>query len=235
MPRVKLYLPYDRVVARRHQAAEVFLLELHGAVDLRPDVHLQPHEYATIRVSAFSDVRGTRFMGRAPIGKQQHRRDFPTTLGLVHRLVRELVLGGMIIGRIKEFHQKRGVRQFVKFGIVGASGFIVNLIVFTLLQHFTPKAYRAARYSLLFSISFLSGGISNYFLNRIWTFRAGGDMLVQGVQFLTVSCIALIVGLIVSHFSEPILGVGHRTWLLATVSGIIVNFFVNKYWTFRSA
>ena len=136
---------------------------------------------------------------------------------------------------IEEFIRHRGVRQFVKFGIVGASGFAVNLIVFTLLQHYTLKAERAARYSLLFSLSFLSGGVSNYFLNRAWTFRATGDALVQGMQFLTVSAIALVVGLIVSHFTEPFLGAGHRTWLLATVSGIVVNFFVNKYWTFRSA
>jgi putative flippase GtrA len=136
---------------------------------------------------------------------------------------------------LEAFLRNRGVRQFVKFGIVGASGFIVNLIVFTWLQQTVPKAERAARYSILFSIAFLSGGVSNYFLNRIWTFRATGDTLVQGMQFLTVSCIALIVGLIVSHFAQPFLGTGHRTWFLATFSGIVVNFFVNKYWTFRTA
>ena len=136
---------------------------------------------------------------------------------------------------MNEFMRRRGVRQFVKFGIVGASGFVVNLLVFTLLQHYTPKAERASRYSLLFSVSFLSGGISNYFLNRAWTFRSTGDALVQGVQFLTVSAIALVVGLICSHFMEPFLGAGHRTWLLATIAGIVVNFFANKYWTFRTA
>jgi len=35
--------------------------------------------------------------------------------------------------------QKRGVRQFLKFGVVGASGFIVNLIIFTLLQRVVPN------------------------------------------------------------------------------------------------
>lgn len=135
---------------------------------------------------------------------------------------------------VEEVARHRGLRQFVKFGIVGASGFAVNLIVFTILQHYTLKSQRAARYSMLFSVSFLSGGVSNYFLNRIWTFRATGHAVVQGAQFLTVSGIALVVGLIVSHFTEPFLGTGHRTWLLATVSGIVVNFFVNKYWTFRT-
>ncbi len=131
--------------------------------------------------------------------------------------------------------QRRGVRQFVKFGIVGASGFIVNLIVFTLVQWAQPLDERAMRYTMTFSIAFLAGGVSNYFLNRIWTFRATGHAVVQGAQFLTVSAIALLVGLGVSWLATPHLGPGHRTWLLATLSGIVVNFFVNKYWTFRPA
>ena len=136
---------------------------------------------------------------------------------------------------VQRLTQRRGVRQFVKFGIVGASGFVVNLAVFTLLERATPIAEQAPHYTLNFSIAFLCGGLSNYFFNRIWTFRAQGHAVVQGVQFLTVSAIALFVGLGVSHVVEPILGPGHRTWLLGTLAGIFVNFFANKYWTFRPA
>jgi putative flippase GtrA len=31
-----------------------------------------------------------------------------------------------------------------------------------------------------------------------------------------------------------VLGKGHKLWFLSTCAGIVVNFFVNKYWTFRS-
>jgi putative flippase GtrA len=130
--------------------------------------------------------------------------------------------------------QRRGVRQFVKFGIVGASGFIVNLIVFTLLQRVVPNHTAAGPYYAMYSIAFLSGGVSNYFLNRIWTFRSTGHAGREAVQFLTVSVLALLVGLLVSFLVAPSLGHGHKTWFLATISGIVVNFFVNKYWTFRS-
>jgi dolichol-phosphate mannosyltransferase len=129
---------------------------------------------------------------------------------------------------------RRGVRQFVKFGIVGASGFAVNLIVFTLLQHVVPNHTGSAEYMAIYSIAFLSGGVSNYFLNRIWTFRSKGNPAKEGAQFLTVSVLALGVGLAVSALLGPYLGHGHRLWFVATCSGIVVNFFVNKYWTFRS-
>jgi putative flippase GtrA len=128
---------------------------------------------------------------------------------------------------------RRGVRQFLKFGIVGASGFIVNLIVFTLLQRVVPNHTRPLQYDVIYTIAVLTGGVSNYYLNRIWTFRSAGHPVREGAQFLSVSILALIVGLVVSALVAPRLGHGHRTWFVATVAGIFVNFFLNKYWTFR--
>jgi putative flippase GtrA len=129
---------------------------------------------------------------------------------------------------------RRGIRQFVKFGIVGASGFFVNLIVFTLLQVPLSVPARQQYYYAIFSIAFLAGGVSNYFLNRIWTFRSSGHAFAEGAKFLTVSAIALCVSLLVSYLSAPALGKGHKLWFVSTCAGIVVNFFVNKYWTFRS-
>lgn len=136
---------------------------------------------------------------------------------------------------ISDISQRRGIRQFVKFGIVGASGFVVNLIVFTLLQRVVPNHSAPLQYNVIYSIAFLSGGVSNYYLNRIWTFRSTGHAVREGAQFLTVSVLALIVGLIISALVAPKFGHGHKTWFLATVAGIVVNFFVNKYWTFKDA
>ncbi len=129
--------------------------------------------------------------------------------------------------------RRRGVRQFVKFGIVGASGFIVNLAIFTLLQRLVPNHAQPLQYSVIYTVAFLAGGVSNYYLNRIWTFRSTGHAMREGAQFLSVSAVALIVGLVVSAFVSRWLGHGHRTWFVATLAGIFVNFFLNKYWTFR--
>jgi putative flippase GtrA len=136
---------------------------------------------------------------------------------------------------IERLTQRRGVRQFLKFGVVGASGFIVNLVIFTVLQRVVPNYTATGPYRVIYSIAFLSGGVSNYFLNRAWTFRSIGNVGREGLSFMTVSTFALIVGLIVSSALAPWLGHGHKTWFLSNVAGIAVNFFVNKYWTFRSA
>ena len=125
------------------------------------------------------------------------------------------------------------MRQFAKFGIVGASGFLVNLVVFTFLQRVVPDHARSLQYNVIYSLSFLAGGVSNYYFNRIWTFRSTGHAVREGAQFLAVSSVALVAGLIVSALVSPWLGHGHKTWFVATVAGIFVNFFLNKYWTFK--
>jgi len=146
---------------------------------------------------------------------------------------------------VSRLAQRRGVRQFVKFGVVGASGFIVNFVIFTLLQRAIPNHTGVLQYNLIYSVAFLSGGVSNYFLNRAWTFRSTGHVGREGLSFMAVSVIALVVGLIISTVIAPWpvpfsfvgqkFGHGHLTWFLSTLAGIVVNFFVNKYWTFRSA
>jgi|SRR6185437_514156 putative flippase GtrA len=127
---------------------------------------------------------------------------------------------------------RRGIRQFFKFGVVGFSGLIVNLIIFTVLQRLDPNHSESLHYYVLYSIAFLGGGLSNYWLNRVWTFRSSGHAVREGVKFMTVSLIAMIVGWGASALVAPYYGHGHKTWFVATVAGIVVNFFVNKYWTF---
>jgi putative flippase GtrA len=102
-----------------------------------------------------------------------------------------------------------------------------------LLQRVVPNHDRPLQYDAIYSAAFLAGGVSNYYLNRIWTFRSTGHAVREGAKFLSVSVIALAVGLLVSAAVSPWLGHGHKTWFVATVAGIFINFFLNKYWTFK--
>ena len=133
-------------------------------------------------------------------------------------------------GILQRLSQRRGVRQFVKFGIVGASGFVVNFLVFTLLEKLTTLPPILDN-----SVGFMAGGVSNYFLNRTWTFRSSGHAGKEGVQFLTVSLLALAVSDVVFFILQHAFHYrhDHTIWFISTVSSIFVNFFLNKYWTFR--
>jgi len=124
---------------------------------------------------------------------------------------------------------RRGVRQFVKFGLVGASGTVVNFVVAHVLEKTTALPWFAD-----FAIGFMLGGVSNYALNRVWTFGSRRNPMLEGLQFLVVSAIALLAGGLVFALAQRT-GFHHftMTWFVATLSGIFINFFLNKYWTFR--
>jgi putative flippase GtrA len=135
------------------------------------------------------------------------------------------------VSRPGSFRARRGVRQFVKFGIVGASGALVSFVLFHALLRLKLDL------TLAFSIGFICGGVNNYWWNRRWTFRSSGHLGRELAQFLAVSGIALVLGIIITKFLDSRLELFYLRnsliWLCGTVGGMGVNFFVNKYWTFR--
>jgi putative flippase GtrA len=106
---------------------------------------------------------------------------------------------------------------------------IVNFVVAHGLEKTTSLSWFAD-----FAIGFMVGGVSNYIFNRIWTFGSRRNPIFEGAQFLAVSAVALLLGNVVFGIAART-GFHHftATWLAATLSGIFVNFFLNKYWTFR--
>jgi putative flippase GtrA len=119
--------------------------------------------------------------------------------------------------------------QLVRFCLVGASGYVVNLAVYTLLLKAADAHYLAAATG-----SFLVAVTNNYIWNRLWTFRGQrGHVAYQGIRFLVVSTIALCANLLVLHLLVS-LGVGK---VLAQAIAIMLvtpwNFVGNKLWSFR--
>jgi putative flippase GtrA len=135
------------------------------------------------------------------------------------------------VSAASRFMARRGVRQFVKFAIVGLSGAAVSFVVFHILLHFRLDL------RLAFSIGFILGGVNNYWWNRWWTFRSSGHMGKELAQFLTVSAVALGLGILITGELDKHLTAfqlrNSLIWLCGTIGGMGVNFFFNKYWTFR--
>ena len=119
--------------------------------------------------------------------------------------------------------------QLVKFCVVGATGYVVNLAVYALLLEVAGFHYLPAAIG-----SFLVAVTKNYLWNRTWTFRRQrGHLVLQGVRFLVVSTLALGANLLVLHLLVQA-GLGE---VVAQAIAIIlvtpVNFVGNKLWSFR--
>jgi putative flippase GtrA len=119
--------------------------------------------------------------------------------------------------------------QLAKFATVGASGYAVNLVVYTILLerggvHYIPAAIG----------SFLVAVTNNYTWNRLWTFhRHRGHFGFQGARFLVVSLLALGANLICL---QALVGLGVGKIVAQAIAIVLVtpvNFVGNKLWTFR--
>lgn len=124
--------------------------------------------------------------------------------------------------------KRKNWEQLVKFCVVGASGYAVNLAVYALLLDVVGLHYISAAVG-----SFLVAVTNNYTWNRLWTFRAQrGGVAYQGMRFLIVSTAALLTNLAVLHLLVT-LGLGEVVaQAIAIVLVTPVNFVGNKLWSF---
>jgi putative flippase GtrA len=125
----------------------------------------------------------------------------------------------------------RNWQQLGKFCVVGAVGYLINLVVYDALLH------GGLHYLVAATCSFLVAVTSNYTWNRLWTFREHrGHVGVQGMRFLLVSLAALGANLVVLHL---LIVYGGLDKLTAQAIAIVVvtplNFVGNKLWSFRRA
>ena len=158
--------------------------------------------------------------------------------------------------------QHRGLRQFVKFCIVGSSSFLVNLTCLNVLY------YRAHVWLIVsLSIAFLVSLCNGFYWNRRWTFKESRSKAAhtQYLQFFAINLFAWflntsIVILVIVHFAHPgsallvnpgdfwtifsaiISGKAKTTYpplllngaqLAATSVVVFWTFFANRFWTFK--
>jgi putative flippase GtrA len=121
--------------------------------------------------------------------------------------------------------------QLVRFSIVGGTGYVINLAVYSTLVevaefHYIPAAV----------LAFCVAVTNNFLLNRHWTFRASdGSAAFQAPRFLAVSLIALGFNLLVLELLVGVIGV-HKipAQAAAVLAATPLNFVGNKLWSFGS-
>ena len=119
--------------------------------------------------------------------------------------------------------------QLAKFTAVGASGYVVNLAVFSALLLGADLDHRLAAVG-----SFLVAVTNNYTWNRLWTFHGErGHVAYQGARFFFVAVLALVANLVAL---EVLIAFGLPEITAQAIAIVLVtpiNFVGNKLWTFR--
>jgi len=153
---------------------------------------------------------------------------------------------------------RRGVRQFVKFCIVGASSTLIDFGVWFLLievlhLHRLVGSLETAR-PLVVSLAFLLAVSNGFLWNNRWTFRKGGEtgQRQRYAKFVLTNSVGLALNLLIvmlvvhllraapslipavlqsANLEDPAGLIGK---ICATAVVVFWNFTASKYWTFKS-
>lgn len=119
--------------------------------------------------------------------------------------------------------------QLLRFAAVGASGTIVNLLVYALATGPGGLDYRLAAV-----LGFVVAVSHNFVLNRWWTFQdTSGHAGFQAARFVAVSLAGLAVNLLVLHVLVDSFGTGKLLGQAAAIAAATPMSFVgNKLWSF---
>ena len=125
----------------------------------------------------------------------------------------------------------RTFRQLVKFGLVGSTGFVINVAVFAFCLRGLDYHYRVS-----YVVAFAVAVTNNFVWNRLWTFRRERDAShigMQGARFFAVSLLAATAGFVLL---EAFVRSGLPkipAEMLAVALVVPISFLGNKHWSFR--
>lgn len=137
--------------------------------------------------------------------------------------------------------------RFLKFAAVGAIGSVIDIVIMNFLTHlFNMRLVYAGTISLICAI------ISNFLLNRYWTYpdSRSRHFLHQLSMFFLVNVIGIVFRIPILHFVEPVMASAFESMVhlshnsaeimaknatLAFAIGVVMiwNFFINRYWTYN--
>jgi len=121
--------------------------------------------------------------------------------------------------------------QLFKFGVVGGTGYVINLAVFAALTGPLDVHHLVA------AVCAFGVAVTNNFLwNRHWTFQArGGRAGFQAARFFAVSVGGLGVNLLLLWLLVDVMAAPELpSQAIAVALAMPVNFIGNKLWTFGS-
>jgi putative flippase GtrA len=120
------------------------------------------------------------------------------------------------------------VRQFVKYGLVGASNTIVNFVVYSV------GVTVGIDYLVALVLGYGVGALNSYLLNRHWTFRAGHIAhSTAGSRFALVTAGAIAANLGLLYLFVHHLGIAKiPAQAILVLPVLAVTFPINRWWSF---
>ena len=120
-------------------------------------------------------------------------------------------------------------RNLILYGIIGCCTASLDFLIFTGLTQFTSIHYIIANV-----ISCSTGILCSFLLNRKYNFKVTDHTMRRMVVFFSVGIFGLFLSSVILHFCVDDLNWGELiSKLTSIVIVVIIQFFLNKYISFR--
>jgi dolichol-phosphate mannosyltransferase len=131
-------------------------------------------------------------------------------------------------------------KRFFKFGTVGASGVVVNLVLLTVCQEFIFSAVETPviRLNLSLAVAIFFSTANNFYWNRYWTWsdrahRPDKHLVLHFGQYALACWVGTGLQILLTNLFSL-----YFHYLVANAAAIVIaslfNFMANNFWTFRS-
>lgn len=122
------------------------------------------------------------------------------------------------------------VKRFVKFGVVGVLNTLINWIIFIILSA------NGVYYIISNIIAYTVATINSYLLNSKWVFNNGDNYTKETtIKFIILNFIGLVLNTAILYILVDILNIKKViAMIITTIIVMIINYFVNKLWVFKS-
>jgi putative flippase GtrA len=146
--------------------------------------------------------------------------------------VYQTTLDRLLLRRSVSIAQRRVIAQFLRFGIVGTVGFVIDTITVYSLRG-SLGLYGAG------VAGFVTAASGNWVFNRLWTFRGlgSGPAHRQWAKFMVANLVgfvlnrgtyALLVTFVAAAARQPVIAIA-----AGAIAGLSVNFVLSRRVVFR--
>ena len=127
----------------------------------------------------------------------------------------------------------------MRFGIVGASGTVINVIVLFLGKEylFEPISNDILKLNIALAFAIFLATLNNFYWNKIWTWadrqpQKYKSVWIELIQYFMSSWVGIALQFILTPMLATVMH-----YLLANVASIVftavLNYFINDHWTFN--
>jgi glycosyltransferase involved in cell wall biosynthesis len=128
-----------------------------------------------------------------------------------------------------------GRRQLVRFAAVGVANTLIDLGLYYVLTRTVP--FFSVHMFVAKALSFLTGTVFSFFVNRIWTFKKQTPLkTAELIRFYLSVGVALLINLLSLSFFTKVLHLYDLIGVIgATVVTFVWNFIASKLWVYAES